>query len=77
MADNNGGYVTRAEMGAHMRRVDDNIAAIRSDVSDIKKSMSAGPRWLGNRANAIIDKLVPAVLGAAFLWLAAEKFSGN
>lgn len=80
MPDRNGGYVTRAEMAAHVRRIDENVAGLRRDVTEhfdaigkdvasIKVSLGAGPRWLGARANAVLDKILPTVIAIAAIWV--------
>lgn len=73
MPDTNGQYVTRNELGAHMRRVDDNLDSIRADVSEIRSHMGAGPRWLGQRATAVVDKFLPAAITVAALLLLGDK----
>lgn len=69
MPDRNGGYVTRAEMAAHVRRIDENIAEIKAAVVEIRAALGAGPRWLGARANAVLDKILPTVIAVAAIWV--------
>lgn len=76
--------MTRAELNAELRGVRENIAnvkddlsEIRADVKAIRTELGAGPRWMGARANAVIDKIVPAAIGVGAAWLLAEKLSGG
>jgi hypothetical protein len=71
--ETNGSYVSRNELSAHIRRLDDNIDAIRHDVSEIKTSLGAGPRWAGARFNALIDKVLPTLLAAAAIWVLSGR----
>lgn len=73
MADSNGNYVSRNELAAHIRRLDDNIDSIREDVSEIRSALGAGPRWFGARANAVIDKILPIAISAAALWVLSGR----
>jgi hypothetical protein len=74
--DENGGYVTRAELAAHLNPMRDDISEIREDVHEIRTALGAGPRWLGARANSVIDKLLPTLLALAAVWLLGEKLAG-
>jgi hypothetical protein len=54
----------------------DDISEIREDVHEIRTALGAGPRWLGARANSVIDKLLPTLLALAAVWLLGEKLAG-
>lgn len=76
----NGQYVTRAELDAHLRGLREHIGSvkedvheIREDVSDIRTALGAGPRWAGARINAIVDKILPALIALGAAWMLAEK----
>lgn len=76
----NGGHVTRAELNAELRsvrenigNVKDDIAMIRDDVKAIRAELGVGPRWMGARVNAIVDKLLPALIAVGALWVLGEK----
>lgn len=77
MPTSNGDYVTRAELNAHLSGVRENIREIKEDVHEIRTALGAGPRWLGARANAIVDKLLPAGIALAAVWLLGEKLAGG
>ena len=59
---NGDGLVTRRELELNLRPMKDDIHEIRSDVSEIRTALGAGPRWLGARANAVVDKLLPTAI---------------
>jgi hypothetical protein len=69
----NGSSVTRAELSAHIQRIDDNFAHVRSCIDDIKqhvvdlhnieKAKIAQKRsWFLDRCGALIDRLLPAAM---------------
>ena len=69
----NGSSVTRAELSAHIQRMDDNFTHIRSCVDDLKqhvvelhnieKAKAAQKRsWFLDRCGALIDRLLPAAM---------------
>lgn len=69
----NGGYVSRAELKANLDPMREDIHEIRSDVSEIRTALGAGPRWLGARANAVVDKLLPTAIALGALWVLSGK----
>lgn len=69
----NGDKVTRAELQAHLDPMKEDISEIRKDVEGIRLAMGAGPRWLGNRANNIIDKVLPAAIALGAAWILGDK----
>lgn len=73
MPTSNGDHVTRAEMNAHLQPMRDDIHEIREDVGEIRLALGAGPRWLGARANAVIDKILPTLIAVAALWVLSGK----
>jgi hypothetical protein len=77
MPSHNGDHVTRAELNAHLQPLRDNIREIKDDVHEIRVTLGAGPRWLGARANAVIDKLLPTAIALGAVWLLGEKLSGG
>ena len=56
--------------------VAEDVKAIRGDLHEIHTTLGAGPRWLGARANAVIDKLLPTVLAIAALWVLSGRGAG-
>ncbi len=77
MPSSNGDHVTRAELNAHLQPLRENIHEIKNDVHDIREALGAGPRWMGARANAVVDKLLPAGIALAAVWLLGEKIGGG
>lgn len=75
--------MTRAELHAHLNPIKEDIheiqentkdlSQIRNDVSAIRAALGAGPKWLGARANAVIDKVLPVALALLAVWLLGEK----
>lgn len=63
------GYITHRELSAHIRRIDDNLAALREDVDEIRVSVGAGQRWLSARVTVLLDRALPVVLAAAATFL--------
>jgi hypothetical protein len=72
----NGDNVTRAELNAHLQPMRDDIHEIRQDVSEIRTALGAGPRWIGARANAVVDKLLPALIAIGALYVLSGKVGG-
>jgi hypothetical protein len=47
----------------------EELGEVRDEVRAMHESLGAAPRWMGARFNAIVDKLMPAVIAAAALWV--------
>lgn len=60
----NGTPVSRAEMAAHIRRIDENLDFMRHDIADIHERLTAPQRWLGARAARLVDWSLVAALAA-------------
>jgi len=69
----NGSSVTRAELSAHIQRIDDNFAHVRSCIDDIKQhvvelhniekaKIAQKKSWFLDRVGALIDRLLPAAM---------------
>ena len=69
----NGSSVTRAELSAHIQRIDDNFAHMRSGIDDIKQhivelhniekaKIAQKKNWFLDRGGALIDRLIPAAM---------------
>jgi phage-related protein len=69
----NGSSVTRAELSAHIQRIDDNFAHVRSCIDDIKQhvvelhsiekaKIAQKKSWFLDRCGALIDRLLPAAM---------------
>jgi hypothetical protein len=69
----NGNYVTRAELNAHLRPIRDDIGEIKDDVHEIRQALGAGPRWMGARFNALVDKVLPTLLAIAAVWVLSGR----
>jgi hypothetical protein len=81
----------RAEIGAlkdgtdgvkeDVKEIRDDLKAFReqtgNDMKAIRTELGAGPRWMGARANAVVDKVVPALIAIAGMWLLGERLSGG
>jgi hypothetical protein len=70
----NGGHVTRAELAAHIARIDSSLQRIDERLEHIEVRLDARPvsRWLAGRATQIIDRSLPVVLAAAAAFTAAK-----
>lgn len=66
------GNVTRAELAAHLRRLDENIDYIRSDIAEINERLGAPSRWVGARLARLIDYGLVALLAAGIAVVAAH-----
>ena len=53
----NGSPVTHAELAAHIRRIDENLAAIN-------RKLDAPGRWVGARVSRLVDWSLVAALAA-------------
>ena len=69
----NGSSVTRAELSAHIQRMDDNFAHIRACVDDLKQhvvelhniekaKIAQKKSWFMDRCGALVDRLLPAAM---------------
>lgn len=65
----NGEHVGRAELAAHIRRIDESLDFMRADIAEIHETITAPQRWLGARFNKLLDySLIGGVaFGAALL----------
>lgn len=69
----NGDNVTWRELNLSLDPLKNDIAIIQEDVHEIRQALGAGPRWMGARANAIVDKLLPAAIAVGALWVLGDK----
>lgn len=69
MPSSNGEHVSRAELNAHLEPLRNNIREIKEDVHEIRVSLGAGPRWMGARMNAVIDKMLPTAIAIGAVWV--------
>lgn len=69
----NGSSVTRAELSAHIQRMDDNFTHMRSVIDDLKQhimelhdiekaKIAQKKSWFLDRCGALIDRLLPAAM---------------
>jgi hypothetical protein len=84
----NGTPVTHRELRAEIRtldvkfeRVDDRFGHVDEQFDEVKVQLEAiqshvgaAPRWMGARANALIDKALPAVLIAGAIIVGGRIF---
>ena len=68
----NGGAITRAELAAHIRRIDENLDAIRQDVAEVRAQVAAPRHWIGGRLTAAADRVLPLGVVAALTVLIAH-----
>lgn len=61
--------MTRAELGAHLDPMREDIHEIREDVYEIRKALGAGPRWVGARLTALFDRFLPVGIALAGAYL--------
>lgn len=73
MSDGNGSPVTRAELAAHIKGIDEKFEGMASDISEIKFSVhgiteamtrAGANSFLGGRGRKLADALVVAVIAA-------------
>ena len=71
MADANGSHVTRAELAAHILRIDERTAHMDARLERIEKRLDTKPaqRWLAGRVTSVVDKALPAVLVGGVVYL--------
>lgn len=58
----NGSSVTRAELAAHIQRIDESLSYMRGDIAEINEKMSAPARWFGARLTKLTDWALMAVI---------------
>lgn len=63
------GYITRGEMNAHMRRLDESLNGIGSRLAHVEEQLGAGSRWFSARVNSALDKVLPVALVAVATYL--------
>ncbi|MCR4340943.1 MAG: hypothetical protein NUW01_13770 [Gemmatimonadaceae bacterium] len=72
MADGNGSHVSRAELAAHIQRIDENMAGLRADFTALRADLKAPTRWLGARLTGVVDRALPLALVAAVTYLITQ-----
>lgn len=65
MAATNGSYVTRAELAAHVKGIDEHFDGIEETLSRIEAKLTSADRFARGRARAWFAPLVAAVVAAA------------
>ena len=68
----NGGAITRAELAAHIRRIDEHLAAIDGRLRRIEERIVAPAHWIGGRLTAVVDRVLPLGAVAAVTFLVAH-----
>lgn len=68
----NGSHVTRAELAAHMRRIDETLNYLREGMDELRSTQKQRNAWVSDRAAAMLDRLLPAGLGALGAYLASR-----
>lgn len=69
----NGGTVTRAELGAHLERIDAQLSAIQAKVDEIAASLAAPRRWFNARLTAVLDRSLIIVTTAVLAYIATHS----
>lgn len=65
----NGDHVTHRELNLTISPLRDDITEIKKDVHEIRASLGAAPRWMGARANALVDKVLPTAITVGAVWV--------
>jgi len=68
----NGSTVTRAELAAQIRRIDDNLLGIREDIADIRARIAIPGRWINARLTRVLDQALPSILVGAIVFFVAH-----
>ena len=69
----NGESVTRAELGAHLERIDNQLDSLHSKVDDLSAYVRQPQRWLGQRMTAIIDRSLILVVTAVLVYISTHS----
>lgn len=54
----NGGYVTRAELGAELERIGDHLGEIRESIARLEQRVGAWGHWFRDRLTRLVDGLL-------------------
>ena len=69
----NGEPVTRAELGAHLERIDTQLASLHEKVDEITEYVRRPQRWIGARATVILDRGIILVVTAVLVWIGSHS----
>lgn len=69
MAEGNGGHVTRAELAAHIRRIDENLTLIDQRLQGLENRWQGARVWVTGRATAMFDRFMPVGVAALVTYL--------
>lgn len=70
--DGNGSHVTRAELAAHIRRIDENLIALKEGMDELRQQRRRRAAWISARAGATADRFIPAGFAAAATYFLAR-----
>lgn len=65
----NGSPVSRAELGAHLERIDSALESLHEKVDHIAERLDSRSLWWQARLAAVIDRAAIAGLAALVVWL--------
>lgn len=65
----NGNWITRDELAAHIRRIDESLTSMDRRMQNIEASVGSGQRWLNARVTILMDRALPVVLTVAATYL--------
>lgn len=68
----NGSTVTRAELGAHLERIDGSLGELHVKVDEISETIGAGRRWMLARFTTAIDRGVVVCAAAVIAYIASH-----
>ena len=69
----NGEPVTRAELGAHLERIDTQLSSLHEKLDDLASYVKAPPRWISARITTVIDRGVIVGVSAVIAYIATHS----
>lgn len=73
MSRANGEPVSRAELGAHLERMDAQLLSLHEKIDDLSDYVRAPPRWLGQRATVLLDRGIILAVTAVLAYIATHS----
>ena len=70
--EQNGTHITRAELAAHIRRIDDWMTNFDSRMRKVEDAVGANTRWASARVTKLIDSILPLGVVAMIVWVLAH-----
>jgi hypothetical protein len=69
----NGEPVSRAELGAHLERIDASVNLLHKKVDAITEKLLVPQRWFAGRMTVLVDRSLIVVVSAVLAYIATHS----